>query len=51
MYTNRTCVGWTSMKNCGRSEQVVAPGAINCPDITWFYVAAVAIAIAALGGR
>ena len=37
------CLGWKSPKNCGRTDQVTAPGC-TCPDITWFWIATAATA-------
>ena len=42
-----TCVGWKKPNNCGRQDQIVAPGA-TCPSIVWFYAAAAAILLGAL---
>lgn len=37
------CLGWTKNNNCGRKEQVV-PACNVCPDISWFYLGAAAVA-------
>lgn len=43
--------GWKSPDKCGRKDQVTAPGALSCPDITWFWLGAIGVAIAAYFGK
>ena len=43
-----TCIGWKKPKDC-REEQVVKAGATaTCPDITWFWLGAAGVFLAAI---
>jgi hypothetical protein len=45
------CLGWVKNNNCGRKEQVIPPCNV-CPDISWFYIGAVAaMALAVMGKK